>query len=44
MEDISRINDKILKIGEQRAKIIAPLAENNICSRIMVLEAVAKLE
>ena len=44
MEDISRINDKIWKIGEQRAKIIAPLAESNVCSRIMVVEAAAKLE
>jgi len=44
MEDISRINDKIWKIGEQRAKIIAPLAESNVCSRVMVLEAAAKLE
>jgi len=44
MEDISRINDKIWKIGEQRAKIIAPLAERNVCSRTMVLEAASKLE
>ena len=35
MEDITRINDKIWKIGEQRAKIITPLAESNICSRTM---------
>jgi putative transposase len=44
MDDISKINDKIWSMGEQRAEIIAPLAKSSICSRKMVLEAANKLE
>lgn len=43
MDDISKINDKIWSMGEQRAEIIAPLAKSSICSRQMVLEASNKL-
>jgi len=44
MDDISKINDKIWSMGEQRAEIIAPLAKSSICSRQMVLEASNKLK
>jgi len=44
MDDISKINDKIWSIGEQRAEIIAPLAKSSICSRQMVLEAANTLK
>ena len=30
MDDISKINDKIWSMGEQRAEIIAPLAKSSI--------------
>lgn len=44
MDDISKINDQIWSMGEQRAEIIAPLAKSSICSRQMVLEASNKLK
>jgi putative transposase len=43
MEDISRINDKFWGLGEQRAKIVVPLAKSKVCSRSMVLEAAKEL-
>ena len=44
MDDMSKINDNIWSMGEQRAEIIAPLAKSSICSRQMVLEASNKLK
>ena len=44
MDDISKINDKIWSMGEQRAEIIVPLAKSSICSKQMVLETANKLE
>ena len=44
MDDISKVNDKIWSMGEQRAEIIAPLAKSAICSRQMALEAANKLK
>lgn len=42
--DISIVNEKIWAIGEQRAEIIAPLAQHKICSRKMVEDAASKLK
>jgi putative transposase len=43
MDDISTISEEVLRVGEQRIEIIAPLAKSNICSRKMVLDAASTL-
>ncbi len=44
MTDISKVSDAVWSVGEQRAEIIAPLAQSNICTREMALEAANKLK
>ena len=44
MNDLSKINDKLWAIGEQRATVIRPLAEQRRCSKAVVLEAAKELK